>query len=281
MAMPATGQPAWCLRHPLLQAPGLLAAGVVVAFQANQLPNPLVEVSMPGQPTYQVAAKHSLKPHFPTEHPARFERVTQEAALTVRLYDDKAGRRNQLLGEAVLPCKEIKVWLALQARANMPVMHFFYLGTMSLAHLWSVHGLFLGNAAWGTPVLMLAQPARLSHAVDSRRLWPSSWTCAGRRSCLCVAPTPGTAPDGPAADHQGAPGAAARAGERQPGAGAAAAPAPAVGAPGGARPDHAPGLLAGGLRHQRRRVSPASGPHTTCLLQVWAMQSESLDPYQM
>lgn len=97
-----------------------------MAFQANQLPNPLVEVSMPGQPTYQVAAKHSLKPHFPTEHPARFERVTQEAAVTVRLYDDKAGRRNQLLGEAVLPCKEIKVWQTRQARAHMPLMAYMY-----------------------------------------------------------------------------------------------------------------------------------------------------------
>ena len=86
-----------------------MSAGVVVAFQANQLPNPLVEISVPGQPVYQVAAKHSLKPHFPTEHPARFERITQDAAVTVRLYDDKAGRRNQLLGEAVLPCKQIKV----------------------------------------------------------------------------------------------------------------------------------------------------------------------------
>ena len=90
----------------------------MVAFQANQLPNPLVEVSMPGQPTYQVAAKHSLKPHFPTEHPARFERVTHDAAVTVRLYDDKAGRRNQLLGEATLPCKQIKVRQTLQGRLS-------------------------------------------------------------------------------------------------------------------------------------------------------------------
>ena len=95
----------------------LASAGVVVAFQANQLPNPLVEVSMPGQPAYQVAAKHSLKPHFPTEHPARFERVTQDAAVTVRLYDDKAGRRNQLLGEAMLPCRHVKVRWNLAARA--------------------------------------------------------------------------------------------------------------------------------------------------------------------
>jgi hypothetical protein len=86
-----------------------LHAGVVVAFQANQLPNPLVEVSVPGHPAYQVSAKHSLKPHFPTEHPARFARVSQDAAVTMRLFDDKAGRRNQLLGEAVLPCKHIKV----------------------------------------------------------------------------------------------------------------------------------------------------------------------------
>ena len=100
-----------------------MAAGVVVAFQANQLPNPLVEISVPGQPVYQVAAKHSLKPHFPTEHPARFERITQDAAVTVRLYDDKAGRRNQLLGEAVLPCKEIKVSRGL--RCHLPTACLF------------------------------------------------------------------------------------------------------------------------------------------------------------
>ena len=104
--------------HWLCGTSHALGAGVVVAFQANQLPNPLVELSLPGQPTYQVAAKHSLKPHFPTDHPASFHRVTQDAALTVRLYDDKAGRRNQLLGEAVLPCKQIKA----RAGSSPPLM---------------------------------------------------------------------------------------------------------------------------------------------------------------
>lgn len=39
-----------------------LFAGVVVAFQANQLPCPEVEVTIPGRPPYSVCAQHTLKP---------------------------------------------------------------------------------------------------------------------------------------------------------------------------------------------------------------------------
>jgi hypothetical protein len=87
----------------------LLGAGVVVAFQANQLPNPLVEISVPGQPAYQVSARQTLKPHFPAAEPARFRRIAADTVVTVRLYDDKAGRKKQLLGEAQLPCRHLQV----------------------------------------------------------------------------------------------------------------------------------------------------------------------------
>ena len=85
------------------------AAGVVVAFQANQLPNPRVEVSLPGQPAHSVSAKHTLKPHFPAAERACFQRVAADAVLGVRLVDDKAGRKAQLLGEASLPCSNLMV----------------------------------------------------------------------------------------------------------------------------------------------------------------------------
>ena len=84
-------------------------AGVVVAFQANQLPNPLVEVDVVGHPVYQAAAKQTLKPHFQTAEPARFQRLAADAMLTVRLFDDKAGRKKHLLGEAQLCCSHLQV----------------------------------------------------------------------------------------------------------------------------------------------------------------------------
>ena len=80
-----------------------------MAFQANQLPNPLVEVDVGGHPVYQAAAKQTLKPHFQTAEPARFQRLAADAMLTVRLFDDKAGRKKQLLGKAQLCCSHLQV----------------------------------------------------------------------------------------------------------------------------------------------------------------------------
>ncbi|BDA48868.1 probable vacuolar protein sorting-associated protein 13A at C-terminar half [Coccomyxa sp. Obi] len=101
--------------------------GVVVAFQAHQLPNPLVELTVPGHVAYQAAAKQTLKPHFQTAEPARFQRLASDAMLTVRLYDDKAGRKKQLLGEAQLSCSHLQgvdpmyVWLPLTAaKTSLP-----------------------------------------------------------------------------------------------------------------------------------------------------------------
>ena len=156
------------IHHRLCETVRALGAGVVVAFQANQLPNPLGELLLPGQPTYQVAAKHSLKPHFPTDHPASFHRVTQDAAVTVRLYDDKAGRRNQLLGEAVLPCKHIK------ARAGFRPMNL--LQRSSMLQIWLPCGCRRVKGCVWHPQQQLI-PRRSLASKDG--LCP--WRCATRR----------------------------------------------------------------------------------------------------
>ena len=98
-------------------------AGVVVAFQAHQLPNPLVEVAVPGHVTYQAAAKQTLKPHFQTAEPARFQRLAADALLTVRLYDDKAGRKKHLLGEAQLSCSHLQARLLALFSIGRQMMH--------------------------------------------------------------------------------------------------------------------------------------------------------------
>lgn len=59
-------------------------AGVVVAFQANQLPNPRVEVSVKGYPTYVVAARHTLMPRFSQTDAALFKRLPPDTELKVR-----------------------------------------------------------------------------------------------------------------------------------------------------------------------------------------------------
>jgi hypothetical protein len=58
-------------------------AGVVVAFQANQLPNPMVEVAVAGHPTYRVGVLHTLMPRFPQTDAALFKRLQPESMLTV------------------------------------------------------------------------------------------------------------------------------------------------------------------------------------------------------
>ena len=39
-------------------------AGVVVAFQSNQLPNPVVKVEVPGHDVHEVTASHTINPRF-------------------------------------------------------------------------------------------------------------------------------------------------------------------------------------------------------------------------
>jgi len=72
----------------------------VVAFQASQLPNPVVEVAAAGHAPHRVKAEHTLKPVFADVPPGRFAALAPEAALTVRLLDRKAGSRDAVLGAA-------------------------------------------------------------------------------------------------------------------------------------------------------------------------------------
>ena len=85
----------------VLEARGLAPRkGVVVAFQASQLPNPLVEVGAPGHAQHRVDAAHTLKPVFPDVPPGRFAALAPDAVITVRLLDRKAGSRDAVLGTA-------------------------------------------------------------------------------------------------------------------------------------------------------------------------------------
>ena len=85
----------------MLEARGLAPRkGVVVAFQASQLPNPLVEVTAPGHAPHRAAASHTLKPVFPDAPPGRFPALAPDAVVTVRLLDRKAGSRDAVLGTA-------------------------------------------------------------------------------------------------------------------------------------------------------------------------------------
>ena len=99
-----------------------LHAGVVVAFQANQLPCPEVEVSVPGRPPYSVYADHTLKPRFEGAARGSYKALSSRSPLTVRIYDRKSSRRRTLLGEATFPADSIPgdepvyVWLPLQPR---------------------------------------------------------------------------------------------------------------------------------------------------------------------
>lgn len=72
----------------------------MVAFQASQLPNPVVEVGAAGHGPQRVQAEHTLKPVFADVPPARFPALAPDAVLSVRLLDRKAGAREELLGVA-------------------------------------------------------------------------------------------------------------------------------------------------------------------------------------
>lgn len=102
-----------------------VCAGVVVAFQANQLPNPMVEVSVPGHETHRVKAKHTVNPRWETAEPARYKRLSSDSRVTVRLYDQKGKSTLALLGENTISCsrltgdKPMYVWLPL-IPANKP-----------------------------------------------------------------------------------------------------------------------------------------------------------------
>lgn len=92
----------------------------MVAFQANQLPNPLVEISVPGHPPHSVSAKHSVNPRWETAEPASYKRLSSDSRVTVRMYDRKGRNHMSLLGENTISCSRLKgdkpmyIWLPLQ-----------------------------------------------------------------------------------------------------------------------------------------------------------------------
>lgn len=94
-------------------------AGVVVAFQANQLPNPLVELEVPGHPKHRSSAKHTVNPRWDREEPASYRRLSSDSRVTVRLFDKKGRKSQSLLGENTISCsrlvgdKPLYLWLPL------------------------------------------------------------------------------------------------------------------------------------------------------------------------
>ena len=92
---------------------------MVVAFQANQLPNPCVELEVPGHPKHRASAKHTVNPRWDREEPASYKRLSSDSRVTVRLYDKKGRKSLSLLGENTISCSRLKgdkplyLWLPL------------------------------------------------------------------------------------------------------------------------------------------------------------------------
>ncbi len=98
-----------------------LCVGVAVAFQANDLPNPLVEVSTPGRPQHLSWTKHTLNPKFPATEAMMYDKLPSDTIITFKLFDNKGTltkrRRRQLLGSNSVCCTHftgedpLYVWL--------------------------------------------------------------------------------------------------------------------------------------------------------------------------
>lgn len=96
-------------------------AGVAVAFQANDLPNPLVEISAANKPSHVSWTKHTLNPKFPNMEPAMYDKLPNDTIITVKMYDNKGSlthrRRRVLLGSNSVCCTHftgadpLYVWL--------------------------------------------------------------------------------------------------------------------------------------------------------------------------
>lgn len=101
---------------------------MVVAFQANQLPNPVVEIAVPGHPPHRENAKHSLNPRWERDEPASYKRLSADSHVTVRVYDRKGRNHLSLLGENTISCSRLKgdkpmyVWLPLLPSARSRAM---------------------------------------------------------------------------------------------------------------------------------------------------------------
>lgn len=60
-------------------------AGVMAALQANDLPNPVVEVGVSEEQRYSVAAARTLQARFPAQAPVTFRQLPPDAHLQVNL----------------------------------------------------------------------------------------------------------------------------------------------------------------------------------------------------
>lgn len=99
-------------------------AGVAVAFQANDLPNPLVEISAANKPSHVSWTKHTLNPKFPNMEPAMYDRLPNDTIITVKMFDNKGTltnrRRRVLLGSSTVCCAHftgadpLYVWLPMR-----------------------------------------------------------------------------------------------------------------------------------------------------------------------
>ena len=102
-----------------------MVAGVAVAFQANDLPNPLVECSTARRPGLVVWKMHTLNPKFVKEdgNQYAYDKLPSDAIMTFKLFDNKGTgpgpRRRVLLGDNNLCCSHLTgedpvyVWLPL------------------------------------------------------------------------------------------------------------------------------------------------------------------------
>ncbi|KAL0018632.1 hypothetical protein WJX77_009530 [Trebouxia sp. C0004] len=106
----------------IIEARGLRPRhGVAVAFQANDLPNPLVEVSTLGRPNHLSWTKHTLNPKFPATDAMMYDKLPSDTIITFKLFDNKGTltkrRRRQLLGSNSVCCTHLTgedplyVWL--------------------------------------------------------------------------------------------------------------------------------------------------------------------------
>ncbi|KAL3135445.1 hypothetical protein ABBQ32_007626 [Trebouxia sp. C0010 RCD-2024] len=98
--------------------------GVAVAFQASDLPNPLVEISAPNKPSHVSWTKHTLNPKFPNMEPAMYDKLPNDTIITVKMFDNKGTlthrRRRVLLGSSSVCCAHftgadpLYVWLPMR-----------------------------------------------------------------------------------------------------------------------------------------------------------------------
>ena len=95
-----------------------------MAFQANDLPNPLVEISAANKPSHVSWTKHTLNPKFPNMEPAMYDKLPNDTIITVKMFDNKGTltnrRRRVLLGSSTVCCAHftgadpLYVWLPMR-----------------------------------------------------------------------------------------------------------------------------------------------------------------------